>query len=281
MKRKVLILGFIILFSQVRVCAWDLMSPVGSRTAALGRCSVALSDFWSIHNNPAGVALWKDFSAGIAYENRFLMKELGYKNAAVVLPINIGSFGLSVSQFGYDKYNENKIGIAYARSFGPHLRMGIQLDYLLFKFTGDYTRRSTATFELGIQSNITDDLCVGVYLFNSIKVKIKSLNNERVPIIMRLGLSYNLTKDFIATCELEEDFEKNYQAGLGLEYKAVKNFFIRTGIRTYPNVYCLGIGYSYRWITLDVAAEIHQILGVSFQSSLIFRIKEKQRKEAL
>lgn len=275
MKRELLFVGLLILFCKVPLMAWDLMNPVGSRSAALGGCSVTFSDFWSTHNNPAGMALWKDFSAGLSYENRFLMKELGYKNMAVLLPITIGSFGVSVSQFGYEKYNENKIGISYARSFAPYLRIGLQLDYLLFKFSEDYENRSIATFELGIQSNITDNICIGLLIFNPINVKIKSINNERIPVIMRLGMNYNVSKNFLAVCELEEDFEKDYHIRIGLEYNVIKSFFIRAGIHTAPNTFCLGVGYNYKWITVDVASQFHQRMGTLLQCSLIFRIKEK------
>lgn len=275
MKKQLLLMGLIVLSCQLPVKAWDILHPVGSRSVSLGNCSAALSDFWATHNNPAGFATWKDISAGIYYENRFMMKELAYKNAGVLLPTNAGVLGLSVSQFGYHLYNENKIGLAFAKDFGPYLKLGLQLDYLFFKFSEDYANRAAATFEIGMQSNITETLSVGVYLFNPVHVKIRSINNDKIPIIMRLGLSYMVKSNFMITSEIEENFEKNFIYRFGLEYKAMKNFFIRTGIQIHPEIFSFGFGYQYKWLTIDISGQLHQELGASLQCSLIFRIKDK------
>jgi len=271
MKRNLLVIGLCLLCSYCN--AWELVSPVGSRSSALGNCSVALQDFWSIHNNPAGFAGLDDISFGVSYENRFLMKELSYLNAGFALPINnMGGFSLTFSRFGFSNYNENKIGIGYARAFGPHLKIGLQIDYLLFKFSGDYKNRNTATFELGIQSDITEKLCVGAYIFNPINIKIKTLNKDKIPIVFRLGVSYKITKDFMATTEIEYNSEKNFDYRIGLDYNVLKGFFIRAGVYTNPATACFGAGYSVKWFTVDVSAKMNQITGVSLQGSLIFRL---------
>ena len=150
------ITGLLVLSLFTHVYAWDLLQPSGGRTNSLGKCSVALNDFWSLHNNPAGISSYNDLHIGISYENRFLLKELGYKDIGVVFPLNIGAIGISVSQFGYGHYNENLIGLAFARDFGPQLKIGLKLDYIYLKFSGDYDGFSSSTFELGIQYEIRE-----------------------------------------------------------------------------------------------------------------------------
>ena len=274
MKHSIITIMVTILLSE-HVMAWDFTSPVGGRCSGMGYTSVAMSDFWSIHNNPAGMAEWRHISAGFYYENRFLMKELGYKNAAFLIPLDIGVIGLSVRQFGFTHYNENKIGIAFARSFGKSLRIGIQLDYLLFAFSKDYKKYHTATFEAGLSYDITEKLCVAAYLFNPVLTKIKSLNKDKLPIIMRAGLLYNLTDDFSISTEIEEDFEANFKLRFGIEYKAYKNLYLRCGIQSNPWIICFGTGYSFRNITIDISSNMHCQLGVSLQSSIIFNIKSR------
>ena len=104
MKRSLLWIGFFLL--NIPAYSWDLLGNVGGRCASMGSCSVAFCDFWSIQNNPAGLAKWRSLSVGISYENRFLMKELSYSNAALAIPINIGTIGVSYSRFGFEDYNE-------------------------------------------------------------------------------------------------------------------------------------------------------------------------------
>lgn len=274
MKRIIITMMVTILLSN-HVMAWDFSNPVGGRSAGMGYTSVAISDFWSIHNNPAGIAEWSRISAGFYYENRFMMKELGYKNAAFLMPVDIGVLGLSVRQFGYSQYNENKIGIAFARSFGKSLRIGLQIDYLLFSFSDDYKKQHAATFELGIASDITDNLCVAAYLFNPVLTRIKSINKDKIPIIMRVGMLYKLTGDFNMSAEIEEDFNSDFKFRLGVEYEVYKNIYLRCGIQSNPWIICFGTGFSFRNFIIDISSNMHQQLGVSLQSSIIFNIKSK------
>ena len=267
MRRSLLLFSF-------RCFSWDLSGTAGARSNATGNCSVSFNDFWSIQNNPAGMADYQFVSCGLSYENRFFMKELSLYNGAFVMPLKIGTFGLSFSRFGFEKFNENKLGLAYARAFGPYLKMGLKLDYLWFKFSDEYAKRRTATFELGIQSDVTKDLCIGVYIFNPINVKLKTIHNERIPVIFRFGLSYKVTKDFLATTEVEYDSDSGLDYRFGLEYNTLKDFYIRVGVRTNPATACVGVGYSLNRVVIDVSATMNQHTGVSFQSSLIFKIKE-------
>ena len=272
MKRNLLLIGVFLLCNQC--FSWDLSGIAGSRSNAMGNFSVALHDFWSIQNNPAGMAEFRTISVGFSYENRFFMKELSFYNGAFLLPVKFGTFGLSFSRFGFENYNENKFGLAFARSFGPYLKMGLKLDYLLFNFNDDYEKQKTATFELGLQSNITDDLCVGVYVFNPHAAKLKTLHHIRLPVVFRFGLSYKVTKDFLACAEAEYNSDKNLDYRFGLEYNALKEFYIRIGVHTSPATATFGVGYTLSRVTIDVSASMNQFTGVTFQSSLIFKLKE-------
>ena len=111
MKRDLLLIGVLLFCNQC--FSWDLSGIAGSRSNAMGNFSVALHDFWSVQNNPAGMADFRTISLGFSYENRFFMKELSYYNGAFVLPVNFGTFGLSF--FGY-------VQLAMAVKQPPHLK---------------------------------------------------------------------------------------------------------------------------------------------------------------
>lgn len=271
--KRFLISGFFILFSFTPAYAWNLLQPSGGRTTSLGNCSVALNDFWSCHNNPAGFASIKDISIGFAYQNKFMLKELGYKNAGLLLPLNTGVIAVSFSQFGYNIYNENIIGLGFARNFGDKLKIGLKLDYLFFNFSGKYEDRFVPTFELGMQYNINKSLCLGAYVFNPVGVKTKSLNKDKIPIVMRLGISYYINKEFMLTSEIEENFEYDFSYRFGLEYELYKNLFVRSGFQLNPELLTFGLGYHYERFIFDICAQMNQILGASLNCSFIFKIK--------
>ncbi len=252
-------------------------SPIGGRSAAMGNSSVALSDFWSLYNNPAGIASQENFALGIAYENRFLMQELSLQSAGVVAPTKFGVLGLSFNQFGYTLYKEQMLGLAYARAFGKDLRIGLKLDYFSTSFSEDYENFSAITFELGVQYAINEKLTTGAYIFNPGKARLSEYTDERLPVILRFGLAYEFAEKLIGTVEFEKNFDRNASIRAGLEYYVLEKFFVRAGINTQPGLFTFGTGFDLGPVRIDLAGNLHQVLGTSIQSSLVVHFG-KQKK---
>jgi len=255
--------------------AFEGSGVAGARSAAMGRASVTLSDFWSIQNNPAGIAMMSNPAAGIYYENRFLMKELAMKSGAFVLPVRFGVLGVSFNQFGYSLYNENKLGIAYARAFSDQLRIGVQLDYLTTQFGDGYESTNNITFELGVQSDITKKITVGAFIFNPVKARLSSYTDERVPVIMRFGVTYHFTEKLFGIAEIEKNFDLKPGLRTGFEYTINQTFYARIGLSTQPGLLTFGSGFRIGNLNLDLSAGMHQVLGVSAQAGLIYHFGSK------
>ena len=271
---KKLTLLVILILTTSTAFAYDFIHPFGGRAAAMGGTSVASRGLWAMQNNPAGMANLDKISLGLYYENRWMLPETAYKCGAFALPTKFGCLGMSFNQYGSSKYNENKFGLAYAKDFGRYLQIGLQLDYLLLKIGNDYGKFSAVTFELGLQSQVTDKLTLGTYIFNPVNFSFEqTLNHEKLPIVMRFGMAYQFTKDFIGQCEIEKNTERE---GVilrgGLEYEAVKNLYIRAGVQTNPGILSFGLGYAIRFAQVDVAAQLHNELGASVQIGMIFSI---------
>ena len=240
----------------------------------MGGSSVASQGLWAIQNNPAGMANLEKISLGLYYENRWMISKTAYKCGAFAMPTKFGCLGLSFNQFGYSEYNENKIGLAYAKDFGRYLQIGLQLDYLSLHIGNDYGNFRAVTFELGLQSQVTDKLTLGTYIFNPASFSFEqTLNHEKIPIVFRFGLSYKFTKDFLGQCEIEKNTEREgVSLRGGLEYEAVKNFYIRAGVQTNPGILSFGVGYALSFAQINVAAQLHNELGASLQIGMIFSI---------
>ena len=271
---KKLILLITLILSTSNLFSYDLIHPIGGRATAMGGSSVAAQGLWAMQNNPAGMANLERISLGLYYENRWMLPETAYKCGAFALPTNFGTLGVSFNQFGSSKYNENKFGLAYAKDFGRYLQIGLQLDYLMLKIGNDYGKYSAVTFELGIQSHVTDKLTLGTYIFNPVNFSFEqTLNHEKLPIVMRFGMAYKFTKDFIGQCEIEKDTERDgISLRGGLEYEAFKCFYIRAGVQTNPGILSFGLGYAIRFAQINVAAQLHNELGASVQIGMIFSI---------
>ena len=270
---------FILVLTMIspRALAYDISNPTGGRSAAMGRTSACSRGLWAIQNNPAGLSQLKDIAFGAYYENRWFTKATGFKSAAFAMSFDkAGTIGVSFNQFGYELYNENKLGIAYAKGFGQYIQIGIQLDYLFLKSNDDYGRQDAITFELGLQSHITDKLTLGTYLFNPVSFKMHTFNDAKIPTVFRFGIDYQFTKNFSAQCEIEKDTShKGVSLRAGLEYEVIKDLFIRAGAQSNPGVFTFGIGYEIKFFQINIAAQLHSKLGASLQAGAIFSFNRK------
>ncbi|MBM3435000.1 MAG: hypothetical protein FJY07_02150 [Bacteroidetes bacterium] len=261
--------------------------PLGGRSAAMGNASVTLYDFWSVHNNQAGLAGYKHISAGIAFDNRFLIGQLGTKAFAFVLPVKSGVFGINYNYFGYAAYNESKAGLAFAKSFGSAFAAGLQLDYLRTAIAENYGNRSLLTFEVGLRSEVTKKLVLAMHIFNPIAVKIEKKFNERTPAVYKFGIGWQLSDQVLVTAETEKSSGFKPLIRGGVEYKPAEKASIRLGYSSLPSVtgeddfsiaslYSFGFGLKLNKLTIDFSASVHQILGWSPAISLVYLFQQSK-----
>ena len=270
--RKILTVLLFLQISSLEIIAGGDICPIGSRSAGMGRSSVAIVDFWSAMNNQAGIALTTKPSVGIFYENRFLINELSTKSIAGIVPTKYGVFAATYNNFGYNKYNEQKIGLAYARSFGKYLRIGLQLDYLVIVQGNNYGNKNNITFEIGLQSDVSEKVTLGAWVYNPIMVKIANFDNEKTPAILRFGFTWHISDNFLTTLEAEKNTSiKPIVIRGGVEYSIQSKYFFRTGFSTNNEIFSFGMGLYIKHLTFDISAIMHETLGFSPQTSLIFR----------
>jgi hypothetical protein len=278
MKKHYAFLLFI--FSAVIANAGNENFAVGARSSAMGNASVSLSDVWSTHHNQAGLGFITGVTAGVYYENRFLIKELSLKSAAFAIPVKAGAFGFCISNFGYSSYNENKYSLSYAKAFGKKFSMGVAMDYLSTKIAEGYGTKGVFVAEIGVQAKPLKGLTVGAHLFNPSHVKLSDYTDERIPTIIRLGLNYNFSNKVTVAIEDEKDISKKSVVKFGIEYMPVKEFYLRAGISTNPNLSSFGFGINLKYIKLDVSANYHQILGISPQFGLLYSLSKAPKKKS-
>jgi hypothetical protein len=263
---------FLVFLSTVCFCtnASGENWPVGGKAAGMSDASVTLTDFWSVHSNQAGLAGVKNISAGIYYENRFGLKQMGLKAGAFVMPTKAGVFALSMSYFGYTQFNETKTGLAYAKNFGKKFSAGVQLDYLATHIAENYGNSSAIAAELGLRYQINKNLAIGTHVFNPTRAKVAAYDDERAPTIVKLGLSYLFSEKVILAVESEKDIQYDPVFKVGIEYRPIKSLYLRTGISTNPVLNSFGFGLEFSNFNLDFAASYHQVLGFTPQVSLVF-----------
>lgn len=265
-----------VLFSS----AGDDNYPFGARASGLANASVALSDVWSASQNQAGLAFMRTISGGIFYQNNFLMKELSIKAGVFALPVKGGTFGLLVSNFGYSLYSENKCALSFAKAFGEKFSMGISMDYMNTIIGEGYGRKDAFVVEMGMISKPLKNMTIGAHVYNPTRTKIADYNNERIPTIFRLGGNYAFSEKVLLAVETEKDISQNTVFKTGIEYKPVKDFYLRAGVSTRPTLSSFGFGVKVKSLQIDVSANYHQVLGFSPQFGLTYVQNKKQNTSA-
>lgn len=248
----------------------------GGRSAGMAHASVTLSDVWSTHHNQAGLAWLENPTAGVYYQNKFTISELSNLGLAYAHPLKKGTFAIQWSNFGYELYQENKVGLGYALQLSEKLSGGIQLDYLSTRLGGVYGSNSAIAAEIGLQAKLTKKLTIGAHVFNPSRTKLNDYNDEAITTVMRLGLGYTLSEKVNIVVETEKDVDHIAALKTGIEYNANEKLFFRGGISTGPTLGAFGFGLNMDNYQLDIAASYHQTLGFSPEISFNYQIKKNK-----
>ncbi len=251
---------------------------IGARSAGMGGYNVTLSDVWSTNNNQAGLGFLEDLSGGIYYENRFLLKETSYKAGAFVMPVKSGAFGISVTSFGFELYNETKAGLSYGQRFGDKFSMGVQLNYLNTKLTQEYGSKTSITGAVGLIAKLSKELSLGVHVYNPTRAKLAEYDNERVSTIMKLGLDYRFSDKVMMAVSTEKDVDFSAIVNVGIEYHITEILYLRGGVSTNPTKYAFGFGMQLKDFKVDLSSSFHQTLGITPGISIIYSRKKKSKK---
>jgi hypothetical protein len=244
--------------------------PAGARSASMGTVGVMCADFWSIWHNQAGLGFYPHLSAGTHHENRFVVPESGFSTIGLTLPTSTGTFGISWSYFGYSRYHENKFGLALGKSFHDKFAAGLQLDYLNTCIDNEQGRSGTVAIEAGILAEPVENLLVGFHVFNPTASRLPKLENERIPVILRMGLGYRFGDRLFLGVETEKDLDvgKAYYK-TGVEYKVNQYIYVRTGISVQEYVqHSFGLGFRMQRFQADVAFSFQQLIGYTPYLSL-------------
>ncbi|GAA4507892.1 hypothetical protein GCM10023172_39210 [Hymenobacter ginsengisoli] len=254
----------------------------GGRAQALGNASATLAgEVWAAANNPAGLGTITKPTAGLYFENRYLIPSLNVAAVAVALPLgpveplaagqppraSHGVLGLEAQRFGGVLYNELRVGAAYGYRLGV-INIGGRLDALQVSFQ-DLGSRRVLVASLGGQAEILPQrLTLGVHLYNLAQARLADYQDERVPTVLRAGLAYRAGQQVLLLAEAEKDVERDAGVKAGLEYLPTAAVAVRLGYASLSQQATGGVGLRAGDFQLDYAAGWHSALGLSQYFSL-------------
>ena len=254
--------------------AQTLRQPISAIYLGLGAYSTQHGDVFSFVNNQAALAQVKGTAVGVYGEKRFLLNETSLYTAALAVPSSLGNFGLSVKYFGFKNFNESQVGLAYGRSLGKKIDIGVQFNYYGYRVPA-YNSDNTVNFEIGAIVHLTDKLNAGVHVYSPVGGEF-SKTNEKLTSAYTIGLGYDASERFFVSAELvkEEDYPVNLNAGV--QYRFAKQFFARAGIASATSAAYAGVGVGWGNFRLDISGSYHPQLGWSPGLLLIMNMGKKE-----
>ncbi|MCC9166002.1 hypothetical protein [Pontibacter harenae] len=245
--------------------------PYGARAAAMGNASVTIPDVWALNNNIAGIANLELPQLGVYAENSFGVRAFTTVALQAVYPTSkYGNYGLSLSRFGDELYSQQHVGLGVGHKLGQ-FSLGAKVDVWQVSVRG-YGSRKAVTLSVGGQAEITPGLYFGAYAYNLNQAKLSSFEDERLPTIMKAGLSYQPYQKLLLAIETEKHIEHPAALKAGIEYQLLsEKLAVRSGFNTTTNRATFGAGFQARQLQVDYAFGSTTLLGTSHHVAVSYR----------
>lgn len=259
-------IGIILVLSTLSVFG---QTHVGARFASMSYATVALQDVWSAQQNQAGLCGLEKPIFSIGSAPGFLGNTIQTQALVVAVPYRSHVFGLSFQRYGITEYNEQKVGLSYARSFNT-LSVALHSNYHQF-YIQNYGSAQGFSIEAGLQYWANQKLCLGIHIANP-NQSTYGTSGLPIPRQIQIGASYRFSDQLLLASgvnQLSNNLRDMYTA---LEYSLLKWFLLRGGVSINPLKHYVGFGMYYGSFRFDVATSSHAALGYTPQLTLSYEL---------
>lgn len=261
-------------FHQLR--AQSLRHSLAQPYIGLSAYSSKQNDPLSFTGNQAALAQVRSAGIGVFGERRFMLSQTSNYTAGASLPTRLGNIGIQLSYAGFKNFNENKIGLAYARKLGKLLDVGVQFNYYGYRIPA-YGNASAINFEIGAMLHLTERLNAGIHVYNPVAVKLRKNSEEKLAAACKFGLGYDASDKFFISSEIIKEEDKAVNVIAGLQYHFARQFFAKAGFMSESATAYAGAGVAWKNLRLDVSSAYHPQLGFSPGLLLIMNFKPKEK----
>lgn len=244
---------------------------IGARANGVGNASTCLKDEWSIFNNVGALSKVKETTLGFTCDSRPQLKAGNRAALVYASPTRFGVAGIGLLSFGDQLYNEQIASVAFSNAFGI-TSLGAKVNCIQYSVEGFGSKR-VVSVSLGALTQLTPQLCIGIYAVNINQPKISNSENERLPAKLMAGLGFTASDKILLTTEIEKDLLYTPKWKTGIEYRASKKIFFRTGFSVNTDAIFFGLGFQPKKFKLDYAYGYEPNSGGSHQASVSYKFR--------
>jgi len=238
------------------------------------------SDVWAVHNNIGALGWLKQSGVGVSFENRYnllALNQIAFAGAAVSQ--KYGVFGLGISRFGSSLFNQSRAGLGWSKSFGI-ASIGLEGQWYQVA-ASEFPTQHYFILNFGGLAQLTSKIHFAASIQNLTQTKASTIIDERIPTIVRAGISFTPNQRVKLITEIQKDLDQKSIVKAGIEYEVIKKVWVRTGFSSQIEQVSGGLGCQWRNLTFDYAVANHPQLGWtnSFGINLLLGKSESDQKD--
>ena len=192
------------------------------------------------------------------FENRFLLKELMREEIGAVFRYKNHAFLFNVSHFGYSLYGEMNLSAGYARTFGQHFSVGLNLHYLMTHAESASTLHSL-TFDVSFYGRINRKFGMAFSCYNPARLKYGLTGKSYLPVRFLFELSYIISDQLLIYTEIEKELKTAFDFSAGAVWRlrclflslsaGFPNPWVKCGVEIQQKRFLFGVNCQYRLTT--------------------------------
>lgn len=246
----------------------------GARAAGLGHAQVTLSDTWAVQNNIGALAFVEEPQLAFGFHTRLQLPELNTFGALLAWPLQSAALGVSFSRYGTGPYSLQSVGFGYSHRIS-YLSLGMKACYLQqsIEHVGSH---GSLVLEAGGKAELNPQLHFAAHAYNLSQSRFSRHSEERIPILLKAGLSYLPTAKLQLHVQTFKDIEYPARFSAGIAYALIPQLVVRSGIQTRPLQPAFGLGFHLRRVLFDYAFQQQSQVGVKHQLSIGYRLQQKE-----
>lgn len=248
----------------------------GAKSAGLGHANVSLSNVWSVQNNIGALAFVEEPQLAFGFHTRLQLQELNTFGALAVWPLpQQGVLGASFSRYGTGLYSVQAAGLGYSHKIS-YISLGVKFSYLQrsIERVGSH---GSMVLEAGGKAELLPQLHFAAHAYNLSQSRFSSISEERIPTLLKVGLTYLPTDKLQFHIQTFKDIEYPARLSAGIAYKVIPALQVRSGIQTKPLNASFGLGLEIRRILFDYAFQHQPVLGVQHFLSIGYKLQKGKK----
>lgn len=242
----------------------------GARSQGMGNTKIFLPDSWTYFNNIGALDRIEEAQISAGFDSRFGIPELSTVDLGLGWKNDFGTIGFGVSRFGGKLFNQQLLGMGFSNTLGI-VSLGAKVDWFQTNIEG-FGTGNALLFSLGGVAELGPRFFFGANFSNLNRAKLSQNNEQRLPTVVQMGVSYLPTDAVRILAEIEKDISLDPILKAGVEYQLQKWIFLRTGISSNPARISFGLGVRKDQFGFDYAYGQNSALGRTHHLSLVTKL---------